>query len=635
MKYLVVVQPIEHYKDKEKYCMPLGIAYVNGALRASGLDVDGVNLMFVDKDPYETLYEILVQREYDVLLCGGLSAEFPILKQIYDTAKKANPNIITIGGGGGFSASPILFSELTDVDYAVIGEGEITTVELAIALEQHKNISEIEGVVYKDKNWHHQTPPRLPITDIDYIPFPSYEGLGIEEYLNNQYVDGWYNYFTYYSDHPRLMPMMMSRSCPYMCSFCFHPIGKGYRARSLNNFFKELEMWIEKYQINGIALVDECFSMNPDTVIEFCKRIKPYNIAWACQMRAEIYDYELMTTMKDSGCIGACFGIESMSQSVLDNMQKHLVQETIEKALKVSYTCRVGVTGNLLFGAETENFDTVWESIKWNRRHVETTNHQPINAFIYIQTYPGSQYYKNAVNEGRIPDESEFIREGQWVINNTAMSNYDFGVIEEVARILQHEPRNLGKLVELSRQNNDRLTVTFICPHCGNQHTYHDLSQRHLKEHRIRNLGCRTCNGMAEYLINETFFPYNHYQTIKWLLNKHDFEDKDILKAVYSMFPTFTKIRIGIIGAWYTAEKLVKLLEQTETLCSVEWIMPRKNIDVITLDIRKIYDTDDMEKVDLIINAELVHPEWVRVMLPSKAKATDVEHLIRMVSTFD
>ena len=70
MKILVVAQHIQQYKNKERFSMPLGIAYVNGALRAAGFDVDGINLMFADGDPYTALFHKVNQEQYDVLLCG-------------------------------------------------------------------------------------------------------------------------------------------------------------------------------------------------------------------------------------------------------------------------------------------------------------------------------------------------------------------------------------------------------------------------------------------------------------------------------------------------------------------------------------------------------------------------------------
>lgn len=635
MRYLVVAQPIEQYKQKEKYCMPLGIAYVNGALRAAGLEVDGINMMFVEGDPFEALYQKIIDGKFDVVFCGGLSAEYPMLKRVYDIAKAANPEIITIGGGGGFSASPILFSELTGVDFAVIGEGEITDVALAMALEQGTDIREIEGIVYKDPEGYHQTKKREPIYDLDGIPFPSYEGLAIEEYLSHQRVDGWYNYFTYYSDEPRMMPMLMSRSCPYMCSFCFHPIGRGYRARGLDNFFEELDMWIEKYHINGIALVDECFSMDPDTVIEFSHRIKPYHIAWACQMRAEIYNYEMMKAMKESGCIGACFGIESMSQAVLDNMQKHLKQETIEKALQVSYECGVGASGNLIFGAETECFDTVWESIQWNRKHMENYKHQPINAFTYIQTYPGSRYYNHAVKNGLISSEAEFIKNGKWILNITQMTDREYGIVGEAARLLQHETRDQGTLLCLDEQADGRLAVTITCPHCKSTHTYRNLSRRHLKEHRIRNLGCRTCNGMADYLIDSEYFPYDHYCTVDWMLGKYKNTDKEIINKnmVLAMKELLRKetIKIGVLGAGYIADEFFRAMDTDGSSgIIVEWVLPRKNVNKLSASVVQIDDPGKGAKVDAMINAELVHPEWALKQTLPDIPMMDLEEIVRI-----
>lgn len=641
MRYLVVAQPIEQYKQKEKYCMPLGIAYVNGALRAAGLDVDGINMMFVDGDPFDALYNKIIEEKFDVVLCGGLSAEYPMLKKVFDIAKKANPNVITIGGGGGYSASPILFSEITGVDYAVIGEGEITDVELAMALENDSCICDIDGIVYRDVDGYHQTKDRQPIHDLDAIPFPSYEGLAMDEYLDNQQIDGWYNYFTYYSDTPRMMPMLMSRSCPYMCSFCFHPIGRGYRARGLDNFFEELDMWVEKYHINGIALVDECFSMNPDTVIEFSKRIKPYNIAWACQMRAEIYNKEMMTAMKESGCIGACFGIESMSQSVLDNMQKHLKQSTIENALQVSYECKVGASGNLIFGAETENFDTVWESLLWDRQHMEKYKHQPINAFTYIQTYPGSRYYRHAVEKGLIKNEADFIKSGHWILNITSMSDRDYGIVGEVARLLQHETRDPGKLINLYEQENGKLGVTFTCPHCGDTHTYHNLSRRHLKEHRIRNLGCRTCNGMSEYVIDKEYFPYDRYHTVDWMLGKNSHLgasefSKRLVDVLLELINSKSR-RIGVLGAGYLADKLINSIEISgNEKLNIEWVLQRKYENQITGNVRIIREISDITEVDMIINAEMVHPVWAKEVKQTfqNIEMCDLEEIIRCAENY-
>lgn len=156
MKYLLVAQSLKKYSEMLEYCMPLGIAYVNGAMRAAGFDVEAMNMLF-EEDPMRALEERIRTNHIDVLMCGGLTSEYNLLKQIYDFARCINPNIIIVGGGGGFTAEPILFSELTGVDYAVIGEGEITNCELAYALDHNLPTESIQGLVYKTSQGYQQT----------------------------------------------------------------------------------------------------------------------------------------------------------------------------------------------------------------------------------------------------------------------------------------------------------------------------------------------------------------------------------------------------------------------------------------------------------------------------------------------
>lgn len=194
MKYLLVAQSLKKYTDLEEYCMPLGIAYINGAMRSCGFDVDAINMLFED-DPLEALRSRIMDKKIDVLMCGGLTSEYKVLKQIYSIAREANPNIIIVGGGGGFTSEPILFSEMTGVDYAVIGEGEVTNCELAYALDFDEDVSGIKGLVYCAEDGYHQNEAREYVKDLDSLPFPSYEGLSMDKYLDYQNVDGWYKQY--------------------------------------------------------------------------------------------------------------------------------------------------------------------------------------------------------------------------------------------------------------------------------------------------------------------------------------------------------------------------------------------------------------------------------------------------------
>ena len=52
-----------------------------------------------------------------------------------------------------------------------------------------------------------------------------------------------------------MLPMLLTRSCPYSCTFVY-TLGSKYRRRSLDDFFAELDHLLEKYDIEYISMAD-------------------------------------------------------------------------------------------------------------------------------------------------------------------------------------------------------------------------------------------------------------------------------------------------------------------------------------------------------------------------------------------
>lgn len=266
MKSLLVIPPYNEFHAAQFfYIMPMGMAYINTAMRQAGLDVTCINLNNYDYDKaYDVLASKIVEDDIKFVLCGALSGSWRILQRVFYTAKSAKPDVITIGGGGAYTSEPIPTAELTGVDYAVIGEGEITDVELVQTLISGGDVSKINGILYQENGIFKQTPPREEIQDLDSIAFPSYEDFDMEIYLDNQKLsDG---YYLNKLDNPRAISMILGRSCPYHCKFCFHPSGSKYRIRSLDNFFEELDLVMEKYHPNCILVLDELFSAKVERI---------------------------------------------------------------------------------------------------------------------------------------------------------------------------------------------------------------------------------------------------------------------------------------------------------------------------------------------------------------------------------
>lgn len=104
-KYLLVLQKTDQSGHGD-YGMPLGLPYINGAMREKGFNVDAINLQYIEGNPIEELKKTIIEKKIDVVLCGGLTTEYASLKEVFDAAKEVNNDIITVGGGGGFSSEP-------------------------------------------------------------------------------------------------------------------------------------------------------------------------------------------------------------------------------------------------------------------------------------------------------------------------------------------------------------------------------------------------------------------------------------------------------------------------------------------------------------------------------------------------
>ncbi len=418
----------------------------------------------------------------------------------------------------------------------MIGEGEITDVELLQTLMENGDVSRVKGIVYKAPDGYVQTPAREQIIDVDSIAFPSYEGFDMEVYLGNQRVCD--EYYAAYSDKPRIMPMILGRSCPFQCKFCFHPVGNKYIVRSLDNFFRELDMWKEKYAPTCIIILDELFSSSVKRVYEFCERIKPYDIKWIVQMRVDIITSELLLTMHNAGCISISYGLESFSPIVLKNMRKHIKTEDIEKALKLTYEAGIDIQGNFIFGDELEDEHTIYETLKFWFKHPE----YGINLGV-IETYPGCGYYRELMQNKSDEDKKAFLEKDEYVINLTKMPDAVFEKYKVLFQLLSfyYTPKSFPEKKIYMNEAGEGV-VEAKCAHCGTVNRWSGV-KKYILDQTYFMLRCRSCNHRN--------IIYNHRERLKeWdkieylcrmvatAKDEHDFKE-----AVDTLYRVYMEIR--------------------------------------------------------------------------------------------
>ena len=494
--------------------LPMGTVYINSAIRNAGFNV--FCLAFTgEKDADNILRKTITENEIEIVLCGGLTFQYRQIKHVNKIVKDLSPQIITIGGGGGFTAEPLLFPDMCLSDYAVIGEGDFSTPELIDAIIHNKDVSKIKGIVYKENEEYIYSGVREAIADLDTIPFPSYEGFPIEKILNFGTPISGFN--TFFDDKPKVLSMVYSRSCPFKCSFCFHPTGDKYRTRSMDNFFEELDGYVQKYDFNGLAIIDECFRMD-ESMFEFCKRLKKYKLKFVVSLVAKTVTPEKLNALKEAGCCSVSYGIESMSETVLRDMHKPANVEVIERALKMTVNAGISVQGNLIFGAEAENSETVKETLHWWLTHREYQL-----ALNLVTPYPGSLYYEHCLRRGIIKDKREYIEMGCPWVNMSQLSDHEY----ERLMILISMPADAkvawdsachGEIIETVptyEGDDNRVSMKLKCFHCGKTHVYGNLPKQGIQ--KAFYMPCRSCGMLSTY----GELPSFNYQLLsQWMKNE-------------------------------------------------------------------------------------------------------------------
>ena len=502
MNILIVVIRFNFHNTKHadyNYHLPVGLAYISSILKKNGHNVRWLNLNHLEGNSDDLIREELSKESYDFIFTGGLSIFYPVIKNCMSSFRNYAPDSKVVLGGGLVSSQPDIIFNTLKPDYLVIGEGEETIIELLECLKNNGDREKIAGIGYAGPEGEFiMTNSRKSIKDIDSLPYPDYEGFGFDAYLEHMIprpTDPYYDLF----DNPRSYPLVSSRSCPFSCTFCFHPIGKVYRQRSIANIMDELNFAIHRYRINIIHIFDELFSYKKERVYEFCREFKklletvPWEVRWNCQIRVDKLDEKVLAAMKDAGCYVLSLGLESYSPTVLKSLNKKITQEQINKALQMTRKLNITIQGNFIFGDVAETVETAKETLDYWKNSVYSGG--GINLF-YIQPYPGTVLYKHCLDKGIFRDETEFVENiTSWMakpINMTdTMTDKQFRKLH--IDIFEAERKYQKYIEPLSVTNSNGIHELQVeCPYCNEVSVYKNFTFNKYS-YGTQHISCRKC----------------------------------------------------------------------------------------------------------------------------------------------
>lgn len=404
MKILLINSPIR--LDAEPSCIPYGLATVASTLSKLGLEVEiyDINALRPTRDQ---IVSHLKTKEWDVVGVSGLITTYAFQSWLIGVLKQIAPHAPIISGGGLATTNSELLFKRSAVDMTVIGEGEQTMVDLYRSLENGSALAAISGIAYRRNGHFTVNAPRDNIKDLDTIPFPAWDLLPMEIYLNNPIwgdVAGNSSGFRNDVKVTRSMNIISSRGCPYSCRYCYHLFGRSsYRFRSVENVTAEIEILVDRYGVDFVGFVDDNMMASEKRILAFCDRMekKKFPITWGCHGRVTSAKPDILNRMSETGCVWIGYGIESGSQKILDAMNKRAKVEQAKEAIRNTRAAGIYPNTTFIFGYPGETRDTIQDTVDFKRElNIECDS-------FFTTPYPGTSLYEQV--RSLIKDEESFI----------------------------------------------------------------------------------------------------------------------------------------------------------------------------------------------------------------------------------
>jgi radical SAM superfamily enzyme YgiQ (UPF0313 family) len=338
---------------------PLGLLYVSGYLRRSGMDVEVFDSTFATRE------------ELDVRLRaqpGGVAGIYTNLitrGAVLDIMRRAKASGWTVILGGPESANYPAEYLLRGADVVVVGEGEETMSDLlpALASRGPHRLHEVAGTVFRDEDGAVVTgPARSQIRDLDSLPWPDREQIALQ-----RYVDTWREH------HGRgSVNLITARGCPYRCRWCSHAVfGFTHRRRSFEDCADELQHIHETYGPDQVWYSDDVFTIHHRWLSNYAAELKRRNlrVPFETISRADrMMKEDVLETLAQMGCYRIWIGSESGSQRILDAMERGVTVEQVQWASCAAKRHGIQVGMFLMWGYDGETVEDIEATVELVKR---------------------------------------------------------------------------------------------------------------------------------------------------------------------------------------------------------------------------------------------------------------------------
>jgi radical SAM superfamily enzyme YgiQ (UPF0313 family) len=400
---------------------------------------------------------------------------------------------IVVGNSVGSSISEVIFHH-TPIDAVVLGEGDVTVVELLKALNEGRSLGEadepeipilhrngslpstirgrgVEGIVFRDhKGRLINTGKRKAVKHIDDLPFPNWDLFDVERYIQLARSTA-HDTSKYPVEQARVMPVNTARGCVFKCTFCHYVFWDDpYRHRSPQSVIAEIRRNQKKYGANYINFWDELTFHKIEPAERFVDALidADLGIHFTAAIRTDLLGRSedplekragLARKMKKAGAIALGFSLESANEDILVAMNKRVKGDYFGEQVRVLKEAGIISNTSIVLGYPQESRVTIRETIQACRR----AKIYPSPGFLLPM--PSTGMWDHAINNNYITDIDRYL------INITERQDFSVNMTKMTDEELKREAADALKelAVDLGLELGDAMHTGGYNKHGKNQ----------------------------------------------------------------------------------------------------------------------------------------------------------------------
>lgn len=312
--------------------------------------------------------------KFDLVCISSFTAQIGEAYELADRYRAAGMQVAM----GGLHVTQMPAEAKEHCDAVCIGEGELTFPEL------------IEDARRKQLKPYYLEKGQRGKYDLAQSPLPRYDLLDPDRYNR--------------------ITIQTQRGCPHVCPFCASTrlFGRGYRQKPVELVIRDLEAIEKIWPRPFIEFADDNTFVMRDYGKQLCKALIPHKIRWFTETDISVADdEELLDLMHASGCEQILIGLETVSDSAIQEADAHGWKAKKLKSYRDAIT-KIQSRGITVNGCFILGFDGHDKSVFENVRNFALETNLLETQVTLLTPMAGTETYSKFRTEGRL------LRENPW-----------------------------------------------------------------------------------------------------------------------------------------------------------------------------------------------------------------------------